>query len=105
MRPVSAGKVRATAATTVHITTATAAASRDTGVERFRTEWPTIIVAARLAPSELHLWRGLRGVVGGKLSHRLVGSEQRRGPDDAGEGLQLGVVHAHSFDVVAPRDA
>ena len=46
------------------------------------------------------VWRVL---VGRELRHRLVGPEEGRGPQHAGEGLELGIVGPHRLDVVAPR--
>ena len=60
--------------------------------------------AAQGAASELHLRRRLRTLDRGELRHRLVAAEECRGPQQAGEGLELGVVGAHRLDVVAPRD-
>ena len=55
------------------------------------------------AGSELHLRRLLGVVVGREFRHRLVGPEEGRRPQHAREGLQLGVVGPHRFDVVAAR--
>src|SRR5215470_6492756 len=43
------------------------------------------------------LWRALRGVARGELGHRLVAAEHSRRPQQAGEGLELGVVDPHRF--------
>jgi hypothetical protein len=39
-----------------------------------------------------------------ELRHRLVGTEERRGPQYAGERLELGIVGPNRLDVVATRD-
>src|SRR5688572_23531794 len=110
MRPVSGGKVRASAAPAARTTTTHSDSNRVIAGsaplrgahallrQRCATEWR--------APSnesfpELHLRRLLRVLVGGELGHRLAAADH--GPDLAGEGPDLGVVGAHRLDVVAPR--
>src|SRR6201988_3537203 len=102
MRPVSAGNVSAIAVTTAQANATQATASPPPA--RNGAMRPAVIPMPSRRASELHL-RRLRGTLDrGELRHRLVGTEEGRGPQEAGEGLELGVVDPHRLDVVAPGD-
>src|SRR5437870_327228 len=97
MRPVSAGRVRVKAVTTVHNNATKAMARRvplPVGGEKVRLKVISMPLC-RHGASELHLrWR-LHIVACGELCHRLIGAEKSSGPQQAGEGLELGVVESY----------
>src|SRR5215831_4954369 len=105
MRPVSAGKLAAKMAM-VAPSSATKAKRRAKPLPTREEERQPPVISAPLnwsSASELHLRRRLRIVASSELRHRLVGAKEGRSPHQAGEGLQLGVVNPHRFDIVPPR--
>src|ERR1700687_3440065 len=105
-RPESAGRVRAKPVAIVHNNAVKAMARRDPllpGAEGMR---PAVISMplCRDGASEFYLWRLVRILNRGELRHRLVGAEEGRGPQYAGECLELGVIDPYCLDVIAPRN-
>ncbi len=71
----------------------------DAGVERRAHDAPALALLLEIDLRRLHLLLG-----DGERLHRLVAAIENVRPDDAGESSQLGVIDAHCFDVVAPRN-
>src|SRR5262249_5466846 len=96
-RPVSVGKasVCATAADAATTTTTSCQTTRPCRMAR--------IAVCAMARSELHRRRPARFLRDREGLHRLLAAVERVGPDHAGKRPELGVVHAHRLDVVAPR--
>src|SRR5262249_59342030 len=61
------------------------------------------IGAGTMARSELYRRRPARFLRDREGLHWLLAAVERVGPDHAGKRPELGVVHAHRLDVVAPR--
>src|SRR5262245_58686306 len=104
-RPVSEGKLMAKAVAIVH----SSAASAEGRHNRLPSRAEKILAALMSMPSrrgalEFNLRRLGCILSCRELRHRLVGTEERRGPQYAGERLELGIVGPNRFDVVAPRD-
>src|SRR5579862_6334361 len=104
MRPDSAGKLAAMTARHPNSGAKSATGRRAPPPAKKKGDAVAVISAPANRVSELHLRRRLRRVVRSKFGHWLVGADDSRSPNDSGEGLEVGVVNPHRFDVVAPGD-
>src|SRR5262245_66269427 len=84
-RPISAGKLMAKAGTTAKSATINAAARRFLPPLAEKMPAAFMLMPSRRSALELYLWRFGRVRAGSEFRQRLIGPEERGGPDPAGD--------------------
>src|SRR4249919_1369623 len=103
-RPVSAGKLMAKADAIAKSATINAAAILFLPPVAEKMPAAFMLMPSRRSALELYLRRFGRALAGSELRHRLIGPEERRGPDHAGECSELSIIGPNRLNVVAARN-